>query len=120
MSANEILGGGQLYSRIVSELRGRHFSAAELSDLVAVSERQIHRWGAGTSRPDGRSRERLLTVNYIVDLLRDVYTDEGVEIWLHAPNRELDAQRPIDLLKADKAAPVIEAIERLRGGHGGR
>ena len=42
--------------------------------------------------------DRLLEIHYIVQALRDVYTPEGVDIWIHARNRSLSGQRPIDLL----------------------
>jgi hypothetical protein len=48
--------------------------------------------------------------------LRDVYSREGAEIWIHARNRSLSGQRPIDLLMAGDFQPVLFAVERLRTG----
>jgi len=105
-----------MYPRVVWELRGSALSTAEIGTLTGVSERQVQRWASGTSRPEGDSRSRLLELKYVVDQLRDVYTEDGVEIWLHGRNRGLGGQRPISLLEAGQFDVVLEAIERLHTG----
>jgi hypothetical protein len=55
-------------------------------------------------------------IGAIVERLRDVYTREGIDVWLHARNRDLDGHRPIDLLQARDFATVRHVIERLRSG----
>ena len=62
------------------------------------------------------TRDRLLEVHYLVRLLREVYTREGAEIWLHGRKRSLDGQRPIDLLLQGDFRTVLQAVERLRTG----
>ncbi len=97
-------------------MRGSALSTAEIGTLTGVSERQVQRWASGTSRPEVDSRSRLLELKYVVDQLRDVYTEDGVEIWLHGRNRGLGGQRPITLLEAGQFDVVLEAIERLHTG----
>lgn len=48
--------------------------------------------------------------------LSDVYTDEGIEIWLHARQRALVGQRPLDLLQQGEFEAVLTAVEHLAGG----
>jgi uncharacterized protein (DUF2384 family) len=105
-----------MYPRVVGELRGRVLSGAEIGTLTGVSERQVQRWASGASKPDADSRARLLELRYIVDQLREVYNEDGVEIWLHGRNRGLGGQRPIDLLEAGQFDVVLTAIERLHTG----
>lgn len=53
----------------------------------------------------------------IVKRLLEVYTEEGVAIWLGSRNRNLDDKRPIDLLAHGGDAgreAVITEIERMR------
>jgi len=57
----------------------------------------------------------LLDVKYIVDELREVYTREGVDIWLHSRNRNLGGQRPIELLTAGNVDEVVDEAQRLSG-----
>lgn len=105
-----------LYSRVVQSLRSSVLTVAELAELTGVSDRQVHRWSTGTSKPDGESRRRLLEVNYVVEQLRELYTDEGVEIWLHGRNKALGGQPPIELLRSGNYEPVLELVEALNQG----
>jgi uncharacterized protein (DUF2384 family) len=104
------------YKQIVNGIRSASLTAAELAEIVGVRERQIQHWAAGVHKPQGEARDRLLEVRYIVDQLRDVYTPEGIDIWLHGRNRSLEGRRPIDLLRTGDFRTVLAAIERLQAG----
>lgn len=108
--------GELLYARIVDEVRDGGLNTAEMAEVIGVAERQVRNWSGGTNSPTGRNRDRLLELHYLVRLLRDVYTREGAEIWLHGRKRSLNGRRPIDLLEGDESQAVLEAIERLRAG----
>jgi len=105
-----------MYSGIIETLRRSALNAAEIGALTGVSERQVQRWGSGTSKPDGDNRTKLLEISYVVDQLLEVYTAEGVEIWLHGRNRGLGGRRPLELLREQKFDMVLQAIERLNAG----
>jgi uncharacterized protein (DUF2384 family) len=107
---------GPLYARIVGDMRGRLLTSSEIGRLTGVSERQVYRWGTGDSRPEGDARARLLELNYIVLQLREIYTDDGAEIWLHGPNRRFQGRKPIDLLGEGDFSSVLLEIERLAEG----
>lgn len=102
------------YRRIVRDVRDAALTASEIADIVGVDERQVYNWASGTSRPKRGNRDRLLDVYYIVSQLREVYTPEGVEIWLHGRNRGLEGQKPIDLLLGGDFQPVLYAVDRLK------
>lgn len=105
-----------LYARIVEEVRDGGMSNTDVAQVVGVAERQVRNWAAGSNSPSGKNRDRLLELHYLVRQLRDVYTREGAEIWLHGRKRSLNARRPIDLLEAGEYELVLDAIERLRAG----
>lgn len=107
--------GGEVYSRIVTGLR-ETVSTEELAQVIGIHSRQVQNWAAGRNKPQGENRDQLLGVHYLVQRLRDVYQPEGVEIWLHARNREFDGQRPLDLLIAGEYERVLAAVERLFEG----
>jgi transcriptional regulator with XRE-family HTH domain len=107
---------GLAYQRIVNDIRNTGLTAAELATIVGVRERQVQHWASGGHKPQGEARDRLLEVAYVVDQLKEVYLAEGVEIWLHGRNRELEGERPIDLLRNGHFKPVLAAIERLKVG----
>lgn len=116
MTASTQKPSGVTYALLVDEIRANGITSAELAEITGVRERQVQNWAAGSSKPRDTSRERLTDIYYVVNQLRDVYRPEGVEIWLHARNRDLGGRRPIDLLRAGDFAAVLDAIERLTNG----
>jgi uncharacterized protein (DUF2384 family) len=105
-----------LYPRIVDDIREASVTTVELAEITGVRERQVQNWASGTNRPSGEARNRLLELNYIIGLLRDVYTTEGIEIWLHGRNRDLAGRRPIDMLKSGDFEEVLQLIDQLVHG----
>lgn len=103
------------YPERVDRVR-RGLTMQEVAEVVGVRPRQAQHWAAGNHRPQGSARDRLLELDYIVELLGDVYDDEGIEIWMHAKNRSLGGERPLDLLIAGDFQSVLAAVERLASG----
>jgi hypothetical protein len=62
------------------------------------------------------SAERLLDIHTIVELLSDSYTNEGIDIWLHSRNRNLEMRRPIDLLIEGQVDEVLDEAKWVTGG----
>jgi Antitoxin Xre/MbcA/ParS C-terminal toxin-binding domain len=107
---------GEVYAHIVEDLRQSAVTTDELASIAGVHSRQVQNWAAGRNKPQGQNRDHLLELHYLVKRLRDVYQPEGVEIWLHGRNRDLDGQRPLDLLRAGEFEAVLSAVERLVDG----
>jgi hypothetical protein len=105
-----------LYAHLVEDLRGGVLNNAELATITGVKARQVQHWAAGTHRPQGQAKDRLLELHYILERLRDVYTAEGADIWIHGRNRGLSGEKPIDLLAAGQFERVLAAVERLSAG----
>lgn len=107
--------GSLLYRHVVADAR-RALSLVEIGQITGVGDRAVQNWARGSSRPEGASRDRLLELKYVIEQLSDVYTDEGIEIWLHGRQQALGGQRPLELLEGGKFEAVLTAIERLAGG----
>ena len=116
MPATEALAKSGLYAKLVDDLRGGVLTSAELAEITGVKTRQVQHWASGAHRPQGEAKDRLLELHYIVGRLLDVYTPEGVDIWLHGRNRSLGAQKPIDLLAEGEFKQILAAVERLASG----
>jgi hypothetical protein len=110
------LADAGLFSKIVDDVRAVALTTGELARVTGVEERQVYNWASGASRPRGETKDRLLEVHYIVNELREVYTPEGADIWIHARNRSLRGAKPIDLLIEGDFEAVLAAIERLKTG----
>lgn len=115
VNAQSLIQSG-MYARIVEDIRETALTTAELAQIAGVRERQVQHWAAGSHHPKGKTRDRLLEVAYLVERLRDVYSPEGADIWIHGRNRELGGQRPIELLQRGEFEAVLHAVERLQTG----
>lgn len=107
---------GLTYLRVVEELTSAGITQAELGQAVGASVRSVQNWASGVNPPSGRKASKLLDVRSIIDQLRDSYNDEGIQIWLHSRNRNLDMRRPVDLLTEGRIDDVLDEARRVAGG----
>lgn len=104
------------YMRVVEEVTKAGITQADLAKAVGSGPRAVQNWASGQNTPRGEAVKRLLDVRTVVELLGDSYTDEGIDIWLHARNRNLDMCRPIDLIVEGQIEKVIDEAKWVAGG----
>lgn len=109
-------GASVTYMRVVDEVTRSGITQAELAKVVGAGPRTVQNWASGHNTPRGKTAERLLDILTIVELLSDSYTDEGIDIWLHSRNRNLDMRRPIDMLTEGQVDRVLEEAKWVAGG----
>lgn len=109
-------GPSTLYRHLVADARRAGLRLAEIGEIAGVGERAVQNWANGSSKPEGAGRDRLLELAYVIEHLSDVYTDEGIEVFLHARQRAFGGQRPLDLLRAGEFEAVLALVDRLAGG----
>lgn len=86
-----------------------------LAGLVGISPRQFLRW----RKQGGEPTRRLMLVTRLVALLRAAWTPEGVVAWFERPRRDLDGNRPIDVLDDhDYEQRLMTAVRQGRSQHG--
>ncbi len=108
--------GPVTYMQVVDDVTRSGVTQAELASAVGAAARTVYNWASGHNAPRGQVAERLLDVHAIVDLLSDAYTDEGIDIWLHSRNRNLDMRRPMELLREGEVDQVLEQAKWVVGG----
>lgn len=108
--------GNVTYMRIVDDVTRSVITQAELASAVGASVRTVQNWTRGGTSPRGTTATRLVDVQHLVNELRAVYTDEGIQIWLRSRNRNLDGRRPINLLAEDEIDTVLDEVQRVIGG----
>lgn len=108
--------GGLTFLRVIEDVSDAGITQVELGKAVGASARTIGNWASGSTIPGGVKARRLLDIQYIVRELRHAYTDEGVRIWLNARNRNLNRERPLDLLTSGQFDLVMAEAERVSGG----
>lgn len=105
-------------ARLIAQVKSRgNLSAAEIGDVVGVGSRQVQNWAAGHGAPANKRLRQLLDLVYILDLVTEVFDDEGATTWLHARNRQLHGERPLDLIAKNETDLVINFLDRLADGN---
>ncbi|MEY2847532.1 MAG: hypothetical protein RI885_197 [Actinomycetota bacterium] len=104
-----------VYRRVVADAR-QALTLRDIAEITGVKTRSVQNWASGASRPEGTSRDRLLELQYVVEQLLDVYDSEGVDIWMHRPQRSLAHRRPVDAIRDGLFDDVVGAVEHLAGG----
>ena len=108
--------GSLTYMRVIDDVTRSGITQAELAKAVGAGPRSVQNWASGQNSPRGKSVTRLLDLHAIVSILHDSYTDEGIGIWLHSRNRNLDMQRPVDLLVEGRIDEVLDEARWVAGG----
>lgn len=101
-------------SEIVDALKPFGVTQVDVAAVIQVSDRAVRGWRTGDIRPE--RYDRLAQLRDLVLLLSDSLTPRGVGQWLHAKNRLLDGQRPVDLLAKDRDEDVRSAAESFIDG----
>lgn len=101
-------------SEIVRALRDYGITQAEVATVTGVSDRAVRGWQRSSIRPE--RYDRLAELRDLVALLSDSLSPRGVGQWLHARNRLLQAERPIDLLNAGRFDDVSRAARSFVEG----
>lgn len=101
-------------AEIVDALRAFGVTQVDVAAITQVSDRTVRAWRTGDIRPD--RYDRLAKLRDLVLLLSDSLTARGVGQWLHAKNRLLDGDRPVDLLAEERYEEVRGAAESFIDG----
>ncbi|KAA0233659.1 MAG: hypothetical protein JJLCMIEE_03195 [Acidimicrobiales bacterium] len=101
-------------SEIVDALKPFGVTQGDVAAVTHVSDRAVRGWRTSDIRPD--RYDRLAQLRDLVILLSDSLTPRGVGQWLHAKNRLLESQRPVDLLAEGRYDTVREAAEAFIDG----
>lgn len=106
-------------ARLIAKVKEQgSLSAAEIGEIVGVGPRQVQNWASGNGSPaNSKKLRQLLDLAYVLDLVEEVFDDEGAAMWLHARNRQLDGERPLDVIAKNETERVINLLDRLADGN---
>jgi uncharacterized protein (DUF2384 family) len=98
----------------------REKSALNSADIAAVTGAQpetVSEWNLSRAAPRPAAQRRLLDLEYIVDLLSDLYEQpDEIRLWLFSRQKLLDGRTPLDLIRDGKTEEVIGVVDQLRDG----
>jgi len=101
-------------SEIVAAVRSFGVTQVDIAAIAGVSDRAVRAWRTSDIRPE--RYDRLAELRNLALLLSDSLTPRGVGQWLHAKNRLLEGERPLDLLAEDRLDEVSAAAEAFIDG----
>jgi len=104
------------FMRLIEDVTEHVLTQSELAGAVGAAERTVQNWASGHTKPRGEAATRILDLVHLVKELGEVYTDEGIQIWLKSRNRNLGRRRPIDLLSEGQVEEVLDEVQRVVGG----
>lgn len=90
--------------------------AREIAELLDTTPETISRWQTGKAEPQPDRLNRLLTLEWVMDQLADLYVPGEARLWLFAPHKLLHGKSPAAQLKDGRFDEVMAVIEQLRDG----
>ena len=94
----------------------REKSTLNSSDIATGAQPEtVSKWNQSKAAPRPDAQRRLLDLEYIVDLLSDLYEQpDEIKIWLFSRQKLLGGQIPLDLIRDGKTEQVIAVVDQLR------
>ena len=99
---------------IVRALKRYGVSQEEVGTVTGVSDRAVRNWAHSGVRPE--RYDKLAELRDTALLLSDSLTPRGIGQWLHARNRLLGGERPLDLLSQGRVEEVLGAARAFVDG----
>lgn len=89
---------------------------ADLAELLHTTPETVSRWNTGRSSPRNDAERLILELDYIVERLREFYTDpDDARLWLFSPQKLLGGEKPADLIEQGRIDEVRALINELSG-----
>ena len=105
-------------SRKLSSIRDKSaLSSADIATITGAQPETVSKWNQSKSFPRPDAQRRLLDLEYIVDLLSDLYEDrDDVRLWLMSRQKLLGGRIPLDMIQAGQTEELIAVVDQLRDG----
>lgn len=88
----------------------------DVANLLGARPETVSRWNQGKAFPRPDAQKSLLSLEYIIDQLSDIYEPKEARLWLFSRQKLLNGSSPASLIQEGKIDVVIEVVERLREG----
>lgn len=95
---------------------GEVVDTADLARVTVTNPRSVARWRSQETTPRRDAEERLLELRAVVELARSVMHDDAARFWMRSPDRDLDYEKPLDLIAAGQYQRVIDLLLTLAEG----
>ncbi len=100
----------------LGNIKRRGINSREIAQLLATTPTTVSRWSTGRVQPQGERLQLLLTLEWIVEQLSELFEPEEARLWLFSPHRLLDGRTPADRIQNGRPDEVLVIIDQLRDG----
>jgi hypothetical protein len=90
--------------------------SVDVANLLGTRPETVSRWNLGKAFPRSDAERTLLDLEYLVDLLSEIYQPEEARLWFYSRQKLLGGEAPAELIRAGKIQELISAVDQLRDG----
>ena len=90
--------------------------ARDIAQLMDTTPETVSRWSRGKVDPQPERLKRLLTLEWVMDQLAELYEPDEARLWLFTPHRLLNGKTPADRLQEGEFDEVMTIIDHLKDG----
>jgi hypothetical protein len=90
--------------------------SVDVANLLGTRPETVSRWNNGKAFPRSDAERTLLQLEYLVELLSEIYLPEEARMWFYSPQKLLKGEAPAELVRAGKIQELIAAVDQLRDG----
>ena len=88
----------------------------EIAQLLETTPETVSRWSTGRTEPQPDRLQKLLILEWLVDVLSEFYKPEEAKLWLFSHHKLLGGDRPADRIQRGEVDDVRALIAQLRDG----
>lgn len=107
---------GALAERLDNIRERAGIRSRDVAQLLNTTPQTVSRWQTGKVDPQPDRLQRLLTLEWLVGELSELYEPDEARLWLFARHRLLNGDRPADRIQAGQVDDVLALISQLRDG----
>ena len=97
------------------EVKGA-LNSADVAKILGARPETVSRWNQGKTYPQRSAERILLDLEFITDLLADVYEPQDARVWLQSRQRVLGGETPIKLIKEDRTGEILKVLHQFMDG----
>lgn len=88
----------------------------DVAQLLNTTPQTVSRWRTGKVDPQPDGLQRLLTLEWLIGELADLYEPDQARLWLFSRHRLLNGDRPADRIQSGDVEAVLALIAQLSDG----
>ena len=90
--------------------------SVDVANLLGARPETVSRWNQGKAFPRPDAQRILLSLEYIVDQLSDLYEPQEARLWIYSPQKLLGGNTPAALIQQGRVEEVMSVIDQLLEG----